>query len=215
MTLRAASGKAASPVPPRQSAAPAAVPVAPPYPTADRAARREFRPRRVVSASLAALALVGIGFVAAVEIVSMLAGRPARWLPQDRLLAWATTTPWNHPTVLAGAGVLVLAGLTLLALALRGGRGHTVPVRTGDPDLIIGLRPKGFATALAHAAQDVPGVHSAKATVRRGRVTVLARASGWDDERLCEAVRHAVDARLAALCPITDYQVSVSIKERR
>ncbi|MFE3455070.1 DUF6286 domain-containing protein [Nonomuraea sp. NPDC059194] len=193
----------------------AGAPAAPLYPTADRAARREFRPRRTISASLAALALVGIGFVAAVEIVTALTSRPAHWLPRDPVMSWAQTTQWDDRAVLVGAGVLVLAGLVLLALALRGGHPRTVPVRTGDPDLVIGLRPKGFATALAHAAEDVPGVHAARATVRRGRVNVVAHASGWDDARLSEAVRHAVTERIEALAPIADYRVSVSMKERR
>lgn len=215
MTLQAAPGESGNPMAPDQATAPGAVPVAPPYPTADRAARRAFRPRRVISATVAALALVGIGFVAAVEIVSTLVRRPVHWLPHDRLLAWATTTRWDSPEVLAGGALLVLAGLVLLVLALHAGRCRTVPVRTGDPDLVIGLRPKGFATALAHAAEEVPGVHSAKATVRRGRVSVIARASGWDDERLSEAVRHSVSARLEALSPVADHRVSVAMKERR
>ncbi|MGW4468140.1 DUF6286 domain-containing protein [Nonomuraea sp. NPDC004354] len=196
-------------------AAPGAQPVPPPYPAADRAARHAFRSCRTIPASLAALALAAVGFVAAVEIVTTLTGRPVSWLPQGVLLSWATTTRWDQPAVLAGAAVLVLVGLVLLVLALRGGRVRTVPVHTGDPDLVIGLRPRGFAAALARAAEDVPGVHSAKATVRRGSVTVVARASGWDDARLSEAVLHAVTARIEALDPVADHRVSVSMKERR
>ncbi|GAA2662247.1 DUF6286 domain-containing protein [Nonomuraea recticatena] len=200
---------------PQQQTAPETAPVAPVDPAADKAALRAFKPRRMVAASVAALVLIGIGFVAAVEIISTLVNRPVGWLPKAPALSWASATPWSSPQVLAAASVLVLVGLGLLALAMKAGRPHLVPVRTGDPDLIIGLQPKGFAAALARAAEDVPGVHSAKAGVGGGRVAVTAYASGWNDARLTEAVRHAVLARLGALGPINHYRVSVTMKERR
>ncbi|MEV2265715.1 DUF6286 domain-containing protein [Nonomuraea africana] len=212
MTTHAAPEQQTSP---QQTPTAEAPLVAPADPAADRAARRAFKPRRMIASSVAALVLIGIGFVAAVEIISTLVNRPVGWLPRDAALSWGSASPWSSPQVLAGAVVLVLVGLGLLALAMRAGRPHVVPVRTGDPDLIIGLRPKGFASALARAAEDVPGVHSAKATVSSGRVAVTAFASGWDDARLTEAVRHAVLVRLGTLEPIDTYKVSVTMKERR
>ncbi|MEU4543873.1 DUF6286 domain-containing protein [Nonomuraea dietziae] len=201
---------------PQQQTAPETAPVAPPVdPAADKAALRAFKPRRMVAASVAALVLIGIGFVAAVEIISTLVNRSVGWLPKAPALSWASATPWSSPQVLAAASVLVLVGLGLLALAMKAGRPHLVPVRTGDPDLVIGLHPKGFASALARAAEDVPGVHSAKASVGNGRVAVTAYASGWNDARLTEAVRHAVLVRLDTIGPINRYKVSVAMKERR
>ncbi|MFI6919646.1 DUF6286 domain-containing protein [Nonomuraea spiralis] len=182
---------------------------------ADRAAVRAFRPQRRVPAIVVAVLLALLGLLVAAETVSALVGSPLRWLPYDRMLAWAAATPWSHPLFLAGAAIVVLAGLALVAIALVPGRPRLVPVRTGDRDLIIGLRPKSFTRALEHAAEEVPGVRSAHATVRGRTVAVTPATSGWNGEGFGRAVREAVLTRLAGLDPVEPYRVAVNVKERR
>ncbi|MBF8190778.1 alkaline shock response membrane anchor protein AmaP [Nonomuraea sp. K274] len=183
--------------------------------SADRAARRAFRPYRRIPAIVVAALLTLLGLLVAAETISALAGRPLRWLPYDGMLAWASGTLWSNPLFLLGAAVVTLLGLALLALALVPGRPRMVPVRSGDPDLIIGLRRRSVARALAHAADEVPGVHSSHVTMRGHTVSVRPETSGWDDERCEQDVRAAVLDRLAGLDLVEPYRVDVHVKERR
>ncbi|TMS00747.1 DUF6286 domain-containing protein [Nonomuraea basaltis] len=182
---------------------------------ADRATVRAFRSHRRVPAIVVAGLLTILGLLVAAETISALTGRPQRLVPYDRMLAWASSTLWSDPLFLAGAALVTLTGLALLAVALVPGRPRMVPVRGGDPDLIIGLRPKSLTRALAHAAEEVSGVHSARARIRGRTVTVTATTSGWGRERFRKAVRAAVLTRLAGLDPVEPYRVVVDVKERK
>ncbi|NJP90165.1 alkaline shock response membrane anchor protein AmaP [Nonomuraea sp. FMUSA5-5] len=182
---------------------------------ADRAALRAFRPRRRVPAMIVAALLALLSLLVLAETVSALAGRPLRWVPYDRMLAWAGSTLWSDPRVLAGAAVVTLAGLVLLAIALVPGRPRMVPVRSGDPDLVIGLRPRSVTRALAHAAEQVPGVRSARATLRGHTFAVTPVTCGRDVDGFGQDVRAAVLSRLAALDLVEPYRVSVNVREQR
>jgi hypothetical protein len=182
---------------------------------ADRAAMRAFRPRRTVPAVVVAALLTVLGVVVAAQTISALAGRPLRWARLDRMLSWAASTPWNNSLFLLGAALVALVGLALLVAALVPGRPRLVPVRTGDPDLIIGMRRRSFARALAHAAEGVPGVHAARASVRGHTAAVTATTAGWDRERFGADVRTAVLSRLVALSPVESYHVKVNVRERK
>ncbi|NUR86289.1 MAG: hypothetical protein HOY71_19580 [Nonomuraea sp.] len=202
-------------LPPERPGAVEAVPEPVRDKAADRAAVRAFRPQRRVPAIVIAVLLTLLGLLVAAETISALLGRPLKWLPYDTMLGWAASTPWPDPRFLAGAGLVALIGLALLVAALVPGRPRMVPVRTGDRDLIIGLRPKSFTRALAHAAEEVPGVHSAQASVHGRTVAVTPATSGWDEEGFGHAVREAVLTRLSGLDPIEPYRVDVRVKERR
>ncbi|MGR6915016.1 DUF6286 domain-containing protein [[Actinomadura] parvosata] len=182
---------------------------------AHRAAVRAFRPRRRVPAVIVAALLAMLSLLVLAETISALAGRPLRWVPYDRMLAWAGSTLWSDPRVLAGAAVVTLAGLVLLAIALVPGRPRMVPVRSGDPDLVIGLRPRSVTRALAHAAEQVPGVRSARATLRGHTFAVTPVTCGRDVDGFGQDVRAAVLSRLAALDLVEPYRVSVNVREQR
>lgn len=182
---------------------------------ADRAAVRAFRPQRRVPAVVVALLLTLLGLLVAVETLSGLFGRPLRWIPYEGMRAWAASTLWSNPLVLLASAVVTLLGLALLITAVVPGRPSMVPVRSGDPDVIIGLRPKSATRALAHAAEQVPGVHSARA-VRRGHTfEVRPTTYGRDTGEFGQEVRGAVLTRLAALDLVEPYGVTVHVKERR
>ncbi|WP_433433661.1 DUF6286 domain-containing protein [Nonomuraea sp. CA-141351] len=182
---------------------------------ADRAAVRAFRPNRRVPAIVVSVLLALLSLLVAAETISGLAGRPLRLVPYDGMLGWAASTLWSNPLFLLGSAVVSLIGLALLITALVPGRPGMVPVRSGDPDVIIGLRPRSVASALAHAAEEVPGVHSARATIRGHTVAVTPATSGWDEERFAQEVRTAVLTRLAGLNPVEPYRVAVNVKEHK
>ncbi|MEV5896975.1 DUF6286 domain-containing protein [Nonomuraea fuscirosea] len=182
---------------------------------ADRAAVRAFRPQRRVPAVVVALLLTLLGLLVAVETLSGLFGRPLRWIPYEGVLSWAASTLWSNPLMLLASAVVTLLGLALLITALVPGRPSMMPVRSGDPDVIIGLRPKSVTRALAHAAEQVPGVHSARA-VRHGHTfEVRPTTYGRDTGEFGQEVRGAVLTRLAALDLVEPYRVTVHVKERR
>lgn len=200
---------------PQQAGPPARAPVtagavrAPASPAADRAARRAFRPRRTIPATIAAIVLTLLGAYVAAEVISALVGRPLRLLPYDRVLLWGATTPWQSPQVLIGSALVALLGLVLLLCGLLPGKPRLLPVHTGDERLIVGLRPKSVTTSLTRAAEAVPHVRSARARLRRREVTVAAEITGRDKEGVAEAVRQAVTTKLASLALVDPLRVTV------
>ncbi|PZG21609.1 DUF6286 domain-containing protein [Nonomuraea aridisoli] len=183
---------------------------------ADRAAVRAFRPRRRIPAVVVAILLTLLGLLLAVETLSALFGSPLRLVPYDRMLGWASSTLWTNPWFLLGSALVTLLGLALLAAALVPGKPKMVPVRSGHRDLIIGLRPRSVARALARAAEQVPGVRSARAKLRGGTFTVTPTTSGWRKrDEFRKDVRDAVLAKLAELDPVHPYRVAVHVKERK
>ncbi|MEU7989043.1 DUF6286 domain-containing protein [Streptosporangium canum] len=181
---------------------------------ADRAAIRAFRPRRVVPAVITAALMTVIGALVAVETISALLGRPVRWVPYDRMLGWASSTPWSDPWVMLGASVVTALGLLLVLLALVPGRPRFIPARTGDPDLVIGVQRRGFTRSLAHAARQVQGVDHARVRLHGTTAQVTAGSHLRDTTGLAEAVRLAVADRIAALAPVDDYPVRVNLRGR-
>ncbi len=180
--------------------------------SADRAAVRAFRPRRVVPSVITAILMTLLGLLLALEVISALLGRPLRLVPYDRMLSWAASTPWNDPRVMAGAGLAGLLGLLLVLLAIVPGRPTLIPVRTGDKDLAIGMQRRGFARSLAHAAEQVQGIEHARVRLR-GKAVHVAADSGMRDTRgLADAVREAVNLRITALSPVWKYPVRVYLR---
>ncbi|WP_214323341.1 DUF6286 domain-containing protein [Nonomuraea sediminis] len=179
---------------------------------ADKTAMKMFRPSRTVLSSLVALLITVVGVLVAAEVVSALLNRPL--VAYARMYVWAVTNPWRQPLILIVALLMLAAGLALLVTALRSGRSGLIPVHTGDPDLMVGVRARSFASALGHTAEQVPGVYEAHASIRGPTVTITGRVAGPEKEQAAEAVRHAVLTRMAALQPVTPLAVRVDLKER-
>ncbi|MFF0307977.1 DUF6286 domain-containing protein [Streptosporangium sp. NPDC004379] len=168
----------------------------------------------MVPAVVTAVLMLAVGGLVAAEIISALLGMPLRVVPYDRMLAWASSTPWRSPQALGAATLLTALGLLLILLALIPGRPGTVPVRTGDPDLIVGVRRRGFTGALAHAADRVPGVEHSRVRLAGRTARVTARTTLRDASGLPEAVRQAVHARIEELSPVHDHPVTVRLRGR-
>ncbi|GLX08293.1 DUF6286 domain-containing protein [Microbispora sp. NBRC 16548] len=167
----------------------------------DGGARRAFRPSRGLPAAVVALALLGIGGLTAVHVVSALLGLPVKLVPYDQWARWASTTAWDDGRVLAVASALALIGLVLILIAAVPGRGRMVALRTGDPDLMVGLPRRALARALRARATEVDGVREAGARMYGWHADVSVRTDLRDTAALGERVRAAVEDELARLAP--------------
>ncbi|MEU6412274.1 DUF6286 domain-containing protein [Microbispora sp. NPDC046933] len=173
-------------------------------------AGRAFRPSRGLPAVVAALALLAVGGLTAVHVVSELLGLPVRLVPYDQWARWASTTAWDDARVLAVASALALIGLVLILIAAVPGRGRMVALRTGDPDLVVGLPRRALARALRVRANQVDGVRSAGARMRGWHADVSVRTDLRDTTALGERVRAAVEDELARLAPA--HRVSLNLR---
>jgi hypothetical protein len=177
-----------------------------------RAAVRAFRPRRAIPAAISALALLAAGVLTALETISALAGRPARLVPYEQVAAWAQTTTWQDRQALTSAGIAAVLGLLLLLFALVAGRPRLLALRTGDPDLVAGVRPRTLTKLVAAVASEADGVRGARAKVRGRQVTVNARTDLRDTLEVQERVRAAVEDEIGRLAPIGRYTVRAHVR---
>jgi hypothetical protein len=173
---------------------------------------RAFRPRRAIPAAISALALLAAGLLTAVEVISALAGRPAGLVPYDQVTEWARTTTWQDRQALTSAGIAAVLGLLLLMFALVAGRPRLVPLRTGDPDLVAGVRPRTLARLLGAAAGEADGVRHARTKIRGRQVVVKARTDLRDTAGVEERVLAAAEDEIGRLAPIGRYTVRAHVR---
>ncbi|GAA2434619.1 hypothetical protein GCM10010191_56400 [Actinomadura vinacea] len=182
---------------------------------ADRAARRAFHSRRVVPALVAALLVTAAGVLTAIEVISALAGSPARLVPYERVASWATGARYKDWAPLLIAAGLALLGLVFLVAGLRPGRGRLVPLHGDDPDLIVGITRSGLRNAAGAAALGVDGVFDvARVKVGRRKVEIVLTSALRDPGDLGERVRAAVQRRLDELGPMTGGRAVVNVRRK-
>lgn len=172
------------------------------------------RPRRSVAASLVALVLLAACVLLAVAVVQQLLGqRPV--LPFGDLNALAAGLTGADVAFLVLAGVLALAGLVLVLVALRPGTPTVLPLAGRDgPDgtaTDTGITRRSLDRALTDAATGVDGVARATVSSTRRKASVSAHASFGDAATLRTAVRDAVSERLAAIGPARSPRVRVKV----
>lgn len=171
-------------------------------PTARRAARRVFRPRRVWPALVVAGVLTVAGALVAIEVISTLVDQPAHVIAYDRPVTWTTETAWKDTVTIVLAAVLLAAGLCCLLAGLKPGHTGLVPLRSDDPELVLGVTAHGLRRAVETAASDVELVSGVrKVKLRRRRVAVTVDTAMRTADGLDERVRTAVQERLDELAP--------------
>ncbi|MBP2707846.1 hypothetical protein JOL79_29110 [Microbispora sp. RL4-1S] len=176
-----------------------------------RGVARAFRPRRAVPAAIASLALLVVGGLTAVHVISALVGRPVRVVPYERAARWASTTAWADGRALALVSAVALIGLLLLAATAFRGRARLVTLRTGDPDLAVGVSRRTLSNVLSAAASRVPGVLRARARVHGRHADIKASTGLRDTTAMRERVRAAVAAELDRLAPARPMSVHVRV----
>ncbi|WP_026415948.1 DUF6286 domain-containing protein [Actinomadura oligospora] len=182
---------------------------------AARVARSAFRPRRIVTSLVAAVALTAGGTIAAIEVFSALGGHPARLVPYDRAVRWAERSSWQNWAVLAICAAVALLGLWFLLAGLLPGRPRVVPLRGDNRDLAMALTRGGLCNTLASVAESVPGASQAHVTLGRHRVRVSVHCPSHEVDAVKEQVRAAVQERLDEIRPLTRYRVAVRARTRQ
>ncbi|WP_058046974.1 DUF6286 domain-containing protein [Streptomyces roseifaciens] len=157
-----------------------------------RAPARRFWSVRRVPAFLVAAVVLGAAGVLLYDVAAVRAHRPAMgW--RRRLAHELATRPLEDAWIVACAGVAVVAGVWLVALAVTPGLRSVLPMRRDRADLRAGIDRRAAALVLRDRAMEVAGVQSVRVGVGRRRVRVRAQSHFRD----LDDVRGDVDAVIA------------------
>lgn len=184
------------------------------------------RPRRVIPASLLALAVLAVCVVTAVSVIQGLAGQ-APLFPLSSLARHAATLRLDG-TVMVSAGALTAAlGLILAGCALYPGRAETLALAAvaGEPGdeqagqsarPVAGVSRSGLRAALTASLADVEGVTSVRIRVGSRRVTARVRTELTATATTRDSVRRLAERRLseAGLARQPEVRVSVLVRRR-
>jgi hypothetical protein len=180
------------------------------------------RSRRVIPASLLALAILAVCVVAIISVSQELAGQ-APLVPLAALGRHVRALRLDGAVMVTAGAVAAGVGLILLGCALIPGRSETLPLSAPGQEAgqgaapVSGVSRTGLRRALAATVADVDGVTAARVRVRVRRVTARVRTELDSPQALRAAVSHAVDQRLsqAGLARAPDVRVSVRRVYRR
>ncbi|GGM63736.1 hypothetical protein GCM10010106_07130 [Thermopolyspora flexuosa] len=176
------------------------------------AALRALRPARSPASVVAALVLVGAGAVAVAETFLVVAERAPHLVAFEPATLWAQDTTWRDPAALGTAGVVTVLGVVLVLAAVLPGRPRLVPLRTGDPDLVLGVSRPMLAALIAGEVARVTGVRRVRVRLRRRRLLVTACTDERDAEAVGDRVREAAERELARLDPLISLTVRSKVR---
>lgn len=186
---------------------------------AKRVALHTFRPQRTWPAVLAAACVAIVAVLVAAEAVAAVFGRSLDFLPMETVTSALEPITWRSTAVLVASGVLCAVGVILLLAALLPGRGGYVPLRTGDPSLVVGVSRAGLRRHLTAAVSDMDGVHHVRVAVRRRRVKVhaatWARPERAQRRAMVRTLRDTVRERLDQLGPLRRLRVRARIGDAK
>ncbi|MEU0535773.1 DUF6286 domain-containing protein [Amycolatopsis tolypomycina] len=169
------------------------------------------RPRRSTPATVTALVLLaGCAFVAVVAIQLILNQSP--WVSYQAIAGALHDARWNDPApALAGGGVALL-GITLLLTAILPGKLTVLPLH-GELD--SGASRRSYRSTLRTAASTVDGVIGTKLLLGRRKVTARVTTRRTSTDGLADAVRAAIEHRLAQIDPVIHPAVTIKVHAAR
>ncbi|MFI7120310.1 DUF6286 domain-containing protein [Amycolatopsis sp. NPDC049868] len=169
------------------------------------------RPRRSVPAVLVALVvLAGCVLAAAVAVQTIVGEKP--WISYGAVASALHDIRWNDPLPAIAGGVVALLGLLLLVSAMVPGRPTVLPLE-GGPD--SGASRRSYRSTLRTAASTVDGVSAAKLKVKRRAIVSVVTTGRTNTAGLADAVRTAIERRLAQIGPASVPAVRVRVKATR
>jgi hypothetical protein len=164
---------------------------------------------------LVAALLAAAGILGAIWAVSAAVNHPLWRIPySDFAGPLQNSVHWDDTGTLAVASGVAFAGFVLILIAVIPGRLRAIALGSGDDSVVIGVRKRSLRHSLGWLAEEVAGIDSAKAKVRRRSVTVRASTRLRDVAGLRESVHAVVQDRLAALDPLWPLQVKVKLRQK-
>lgn len=129
-----------------------------------------------LAAVLLALVLLVVGVLVPAEIVhSAVLNKPGHLiLPWQTLTRFFAGHQWSTAPILTISPITAGVGLVLLLAELKRRRPGLLKLSTQDPNLTAGTTRRSLQRALAARAEELDGISSASAKVRRGRASVAA-----------------------------------------
>lgn len=124
------------------------------------------------------LGLFCIALIAVVEIVYTALGNSGHLLvAYESVPTYLREHLWTDTIIIVGAIVVALVGLLLLVVELKRRRPDLRVLGNARDDVVAAMPNRSLARVVTNAATSVPGVSSAKASVRRNKITVAATTS--------------------------------------
>jgi hypothetical protein len=167
-----------------------------------------------VSAVIVAGLLLVLGALVAWQAILVQTGRQTYGVDASAVADRLHRTPWTDTAVITAAGIAIVLGLALLALALLPSRRRYLQLRESDPVLVTGITPANLRRALSGAAQRVNGINAAETELRRGTATTVITSSLSMTQRLPAAAEEAITVRLQQLDPVVPIAVKVRLSSR-
>jgi hypothetical protein len=168
-------------------------------------------------ALILAVALAGASVILIVEVIAFAVHASPVAVPWHTWYRWAEKTRWDALVIEIWAGILVVAGLILLAFELKPRRITRLPLHSAADATQVALTRSGLGRTLRAAATGIDGISSAAVTVRRrrARITATAAARGRPAAAaLTEPLTQALHGRLDDLDLHRPPRLKVRIRPR-
>jgi hypothetical protein len=173
-----------------------------------------------VLAALLALALIVVGVLVVIEVVTHWFSDTAAIVHWHQAYSWAGRTTWKQGSVRISCIIVAVFGLILLVAELKPGKVSRLPAdpaQAGAQGIDTAYTRRGAAASIRAAVVDVDGIRATSVTIKRRTVRIAATSSARDRvsaQTLKQPVVDAVRARLEALQLRSTPSVSVRISPR-
>ena len=167
------------------------------------------RPRRVVPAVVAALALCAVAVLVVVSLVQRLTGT-REWVSYDSIATRLHQTAWGSGWVLGVGLVVAVLGLALLAVAALPGKPVVLALEAGD-GIDAGIARRSLRNALADATGGVDGLDRSRVRLRRKKIQVSGHTH-HTAEQTAQDVGVAVAERLDRIKPAEVPRLRTSLR---
>lgn len=152
---------------------------------------------RVLAAAVA-LALIALAIIVPVEVVRAFSGRRYWTVPHPRWAQELRDTTWDAGLVRTICILVAVVGLLLLLAELKRRRPSALPLAPLAAGVEAATTRRSLQKVLQNTAQEVDGVDSATARVKRRSATITAspgvRAPDGLEQQITERVSRRLDA---------------------
>lgn len=151
-------------------------------------------------AFVVALALLALGVIVIIEVISARSGASPVVIGWHSILSWGQRNTWKATSVELACVISAVFGLVLLLPQLRRRRPTRLTVKAGGGATDAALTRKGVVVTVRGAVADVEGVSSSQVKVSHRRIRVAATSSATTSEtadslrsQVKDAAQRAVD----------------------